>query len=478
MEFGWFAPRVLAAASAVCCVVGLVAVTDGATAATTTPTRAWSSINFDNANTSDDASETALSSATLSTLHPVQQGHFLDESGHGAMVIASGRIFDTCSSSVQDTVGICAWSQSSLQPLWRTSIPGGDPGETNLSASAGELFVHADGAPYLALEQSTGATIWQVTDPDPVLTTYVPPPIVTSSVEAYLDNHGRLVERSLTTGAQLSRTAPAQLSPTAANNTLLAEVAGDVVVGQNVYRLYDDGLTATPLTCPQTPCLARWTASAPQYAQRIVYAEGRLFVDGEGGIEAFSAATGAAEFVLTPFDDSNELLGGVQYLEAADDLIFASSGHGDVLSAWKVSGCAAAVCPSIWQADPVDQANSSAVFAETGGKLYTQGGWVYAPDAVQHSAYGPAGSPTHLKVTTNDSTCLTSLSWTPPADTGALPLTGSTVTLSNGDVTQGSADGTDFYFQASGHYIATVSVDTAWGPGAGRKINFTVPKCG
>ena len=112
----------------------------------------WPSVNFNNANTSYDRFETVLSAATVSTLHPVKQGSFVDDAGNSPILVSGGRIFDTCAPSGGNSLGICAWAESDLRALWHTSIPGGDPGETNMSAADGRLFVHADGFPYLAFE--------------------------------------------------------------------------------------------------------------------------------------------------------------------------------------------------------------------------------------------------------------------------------------------------------------------------------------
>ena len=457
------------------CAAGLLAVA-AAPAVGSTAQAGWPSINFTNANTSDDTTETVLNSASVGTLHPVEHGAFNADGAPGPIVISGGRLFDACSQdNQQNTIGICAWSQLTLKLLWQTSVPGGDPGETNLTAASGELFVHADGFPYEALAQTTGSRLWQVTDSDPNETTYIPPPIVTGSVEAYFDNAGRLVERSITTGAQLLREAPSAMAPTAANNTLLAEVAGDVVVGQTVYSLSDSNLIATPLTCGHPACAPRWTVGAPQFAAEIVYAGGRLFVGGTGGIQVFNASTGAAEFVLSSFDGAT-LAGGVELTEVADDVIFASTGN--AMYAWNTNGCGAADCLPSWQAEPSDLVNVSGAFVESAGKLYAPGGWVYAVNSVQPSPYGPAAAPSKLSVrNSHDASCTTSITWTPPTRTGGLPLTGSTVALSNGRSEQSWSGGAAYYFLPKGRYTATVAVDTPWGPGATSTVKFSVPAC-
>ena len=284
------------------------------------------------------------------------------------------------------------------------------------------------------------------------------------------------MRRSVTTGKELSRVPPSQLAPTVANNRLLAEVAGAVVVGQTVYILADAQVSAIPLTCGQRLCQPLWSAPAPQSAQRLIYARGHLFVDGKDGIYAYRAATGAAQFVLTQFSDQQELAGGVEYLEAADDLVFAS--NDDTIHAWKAAGCGAALCPPIWQANPSGVSGASQVFVEAGGKLFTPGGWAYALDSVQHSPYGPANAPRHPVVTNfQTASCQTSIVWTPPVVTGGLPLTASTVALSDGTVTQGASDRIDYFFLPAGSYIASIAEDSAWGPGASTTITFDVPSC-
>ena len=425
----------------------------------------WPSIDHDAANTSHDAAEVPLTSSSLPTLHPIVTGP--DRGAPGPLLIVGNHVFGTCpTTGGANTVGVCAYSRSTLALQWHVSISGGGGDETNLAASAGVLVAHADGFPSLyGLNEDTGAQLWRATEPDESDETFGPPFTVYASTFVYFDSSGRVVTRSLASGAELSRVTPGDMAPTAANNRVLAEISGDVVIKNTVYSLTDarENVTATPLTCAAEPCPPMWSVPAPQYAQHITYASGRLFLDGDGpdGITAYNAATGAVEFGLTYPDAPGE--GAFEYLEAARNVLLASDQDGTI-SAWPTSGCGHAVCNPVWQVQPAPVEDRESVFAEANGRLYTAGSHIYAVTADAPSPYGPPAAPT--KVTAVDSTsCSGYLTWTPPTRTGSLALTGSTVRLSDGTTQIGYATSAHLPAVPPGTYTATVAETTAWGAG-------------
>lgn len=464
-------------------VLGSVGIPSATAAAhhTTRPIhKAWSSIGFSNHNTAHDPTERTLTSASVHTLRPVVH-RSIPRMG-GPLIIDHGRLFDTCGGHGSH-VWICAWSTSTLRQLWRARFVGsGD--ETDLAAAGHTLVVHAEGTTrYLALRQSSGARRWRISDPDPTLTIGLPPALATAKSLDYVDNHGRVVRRSMRTGKQLSRVAPNQLRPSAANNALLWELAGDIVTHHTVYRaISDERIAAAPLTCGHRYiCPPIWTAHAGLYVH-LIYADRRVFAAYSKSptafpeIGAFSARTGRREFTLRSNMAGWLEEGETEYLGSARDLIFFSDESGYV-RAWKATGCGHRVCQPIWRSQPVLGQIDTPRFVETSGRLFTDGGYVYTTANVRHSHYGPPAAPKHIKFDFDPRVCAASLTWHAPAHTGRLPLTGSTVALGGGRVSYGSPTTGGFNGLPAGTYHAKIAVHNAWGHGPTASKTFTVPAC-
>ena len=116
-------------------------------------------------------------------------------------------------------------------------------------------------------------------------------------------------------------------------------------------------------------------------------------------------------------------------------------------------------------------------FVETNGRLFTEGGYVYATAKVRRSPFGPPAAPKHIKVDYDPRFCSNSLTWERPPHRGGLPLTGSTVTLTGGRVNYGYPTTGYFNGLPAGTYHAKIAERNAWGRGPATSTTFTVPKC-
>jgi hypothetical protein len=441
---------------------------------------AWPTIRHDAGNTGDDAHEISLSSTTIDELHPV--GRVPDRRvGNGPMIESHGRLYATCRPSRHRRVRICAWRRSDWHLLWTRLVPGlsGDE-EFTLVAAGPNLIAHWDGDSYVGLRQRDGHRLFAVKDAHPEITVAVPPPVVRGRVFSYFNNLLDLVQRSTVDGHVVRRVSLSHLANTTTNRRVVAEVAGDTVAGGRIFILGDDPtfeIRALPLTCTTAACPEDWNISAPADASELAFSDGKIFSDGNlnyaAGIHAYNARTGALLFTLAE--------PGAYFLQnvfVANDLVFATDEYGRI-QAWPRDGCGQPICL------PVMDVSTSRYFTgeatiEVGGELYAPRSYIYKLSTRQQSPYSAPGLPTAVSATWLASSCEAQLSWTPPSETGGLPLTASRVTASDGETVEGSYNAASYGSTLpAGSYTFSVQEQTAlgWGPATALTAPLQVPTC-
>jgi hypothetical protein len=441
---------------------------------------AWPTVRHDSGNTGDDAHEVSLSTKTVDELHPV--GRVPDRRiSNGPMIESHGRLYATCRPSRHRRVRICAWRRSDWHLLWSNLVPGlsGDD-EFTLVAAGPNLIAHWDSDSYVGLRQRDGHRLFTVKDAHPEVTTDVPPPVVHGRVFSYFNNLLDLVQRSTVDGHVVRRVSLSHLANTTANRRVVAEVAGDIVAGGRIFILGDDPsfeIRALPLTCTTAACPEDWNISAPADASQLAYSAGKIFSDGNlnyaSGIHAYNARTGALLFTLAE--------PGAYFLQnvfVADNLVFATDYYGRI-QAWPRDGCGQPSCLPVMDVStsryPTDEAT-----VEVGGELYAPRSYIYELSTRRRSPYRAPGLPTAVAATWIASSCEVQLSWTPPSETGGLPVTASRVTASDGETVDGSYNAASYgYTLPAGNYTFSVQEQTAlgWGPATALTAPLQVPTC-